>query len=311
MVTIEPITLPDCARGKLAFVMHNVYSRQECDQMVSLTSEIGYAPAMIDVGSGRQEVVLGKRNSDRCIVDDHAKAAELLGRLEAHLPATWEHRRLVGINERLRYLRYRPGQHFGAHYDGQYVRENGERSFITLQLYLRDVAPECGGATRFIDQAAHIARIQANAQPPNHFAYRETFWESEDEEERDDHRDNSSSTSVQQKPSSPTLTMTSAPKTTAETASVETDAAVKLGALSSKDMAQLQLLPEDKSVDIQPRAGSVLVFQHDIWHCGCKLVSGEKFTVRTDVMYAAEEEKTTMGGSVERGALADGHTAAV
>ena len=40
---------------------------------------------------------------------------------------------------RLRFLRYNPGQYFKPHFDGMYERTNGERSFITLQLYLNEV----------------------------------------------------------------------------------------------------------------------------------------------------------------------------
>ena len=42
----------------------------------------------------------------------------------------------------------------------------------------------------------------------------------------------------------------------------------------------------DGSVDVNPKTGSVLVFQHDILHCGSELLHGIKYTLRTDVMYA-------------------------
>jgi predicted 2-oxoglutarate/Fe(II)-dependent dioxygenase YbiX len=38
--------------------------------------------------------------------------------------------------------------------------------------------------------------------------------------------------------------------------------------------------------DVVPRTGSVLVFQHDIFHEGSVLIAGRKYTIRTDVMYA-------------------------
>ena len=40
---------------------------------------------------------------------------------------------------RLRILRYDPGDFFKPHYDGSYRRDNGERSYITIQLYLNEV----------------------------------------------------------------------------------------------------------------------------------------------------------------------------
>jgi len=34
-----------------------------------------------------------------------------------------------------------------------------------------------------------------------------------------------------------------------------------------------------------PKAGSVVVFQHDIYHSGMPLIKGRKYTIRCDVMY--------------------------
>jgi len=54
----------------------------------------------------------------------------------------------------------------------------------------------------------------------------------------------------------------------------------------------------DKKVDetlvkIQPKTGSVLVFQHDIWHDGETLNQGEKYIIRSDIMYTLRNSKTT------------------
>lgn len=41
-----------------------------------------------------------------------------------------------------------------------------------------------------------------------------------------------------------------------------------------------------RSLDVNPRAGSVLIFQHEkLFHEGAKVTQGEKFTVRTDILY--------------------------
>ena len=118
------------------------------------------------------------RNSDRCIVDDPVLAEEVwqravrtLNSLEPdqrqrvygsdalqlerlyEIPGGWT---AVGLNERLRFLRYNSGMFFKPHYDGQYVRQsdasgsarNGETSFVTCQLYLNDNFE--GGETRFL-----------------------------------------------------------------------------------------------------------------------------------------------------------------
>ena len=39
-------------------------------------------------------------------------------------------------------------------------------------------------------------------------------------------------------------------------------------------------------VDVVPKTGSVLLFDHDIFHEGCKLTSGQKMIIRSDIMYS-------------------------
>jgi predicted 2-oxoglutarate/Fe(II)-dependent dioxygenase YbiX len=108
----------------------------------------------------------------------------------------------VGLNERLRFLKYGPGDYFKPHTDGCYVRPDGkERSFVTLQLYLNsgtDLGDHkegdfVGGATTF--------------------------------------------------------------------------------------------LVDDTNVPCVPRAGRVLIFQHNIRHEDSLINRGTKYVVRTDIMY--------------------------
>lgn len=79
-----------------------------------MTEELGYEVALTNVGGGKDRLIVDVRNSSRVIVDDEARAEELFGRLEPFLPPVWAGRRLVGLNERLRFLRYDPGEYFKA-----------------------------------------------------------------------------------------------------------------------------------------------------------------------------------------------------
>jgi ectoine hydroxylase-related dioxygenase (phytanoyl-CoA dioxygenase family) len=38
-------------------------------------------------------------------------------------------------------------------------------------------------------------------------------------------------------------------------------------------------------VELPPQPGQVLLFDPDIWHDGSKVLSGEKYIIRTEVMY--------------------------
>ncbi|CAH0038008.1 unnamed protein product [Clonostachys solani] len=50
---------------------------------------------------------------------------------------------------------------------------------------------------------------------------------------------------------------------------------------------------KQRRIDVNPKAGSVLVFQHKgLLHAGNEVLKGEKFTVRTDLLYKWVEDKT-------------------
>jgi hypothetical protein len=71
---------------------------------------------------GRQIEDIEVRNSLRCIIDDAEWARRIYDRVRAHIPDAWRCRRgfewePVSVNERLRFLRYEPGQYFRPHYD--------------------------------------------------------------------------------------------------------------------------------------------------------------------------------------------------
>ena len=57
-----------------------------------------------------------------------------------------------GLNERLRLLRYRPGDQFQSHFDREVPTDDGRhRSLVTVLLYLNDADDFEGGATLYED----------------------------------------------------------------------------------------------------------------------------------------------------------------
>eukprot|EP00455_Lapot_gusevi_P020029 TRINITY_DN212_c0_g1_i4.p1 TRINITY_DN212_c0_g1~~TRINITY_DN212_c0_g1_i4.p1 ORF type:complete len:120 (+),score=29.24 TRINITY_DN212_c0_g1_i4:36-362(+) len=63
---------------------------------------------------------------------------------------------VVGLNERLRFLKYDPGEKFEAHYDGVYRRpDNSEESAITILIYLNQDYE--GGQTTFLEPRSDVA----------------------------------------------------------------------------------------------------------------------------------------------------------
>jgi len=162
-----PVPLPYAKGSKaslrFASVVETFLSDDECKSLMALANRRGFDAAQINVGGGRQQRDDEFRKSGRCIIDSSSFAQVLWQRLQPLLPnlhqvhdgfirGWWEP---VGLNERMRILRYGPGDYFKPHLDGsfEYPVGNpryGERSFMTLMLYLD--MPEKGGETNFINE---------------------------------------------------------------------------------------------------------------------------------------------------------------
>ena len=169
-----PVCLPnpgDVRAGKFAVTIEDVLSPAECIALIEATESRGYDQALVNIGGGRQVALTELRKSSRCIVDDAAAAEIIWRRIRALVPeiapqcAGW---RAVGVNERLRFLRYGAGGYFRPHHDGCFQRgaeaagkldgrgaaRVGERSYVTVQLYLNTAEEDehsfRGGSTRFV-----------------------------------------------------------------------------------------------------------------------------------------------------------------
>ncbi|KAI9719445.1 MAG: hypothetical protein M1812_003516 [Candelaria pacifica] len=178
-VTVTPIDFSDILpkyKGLYAVILDDVLSAEECKSFVAAAearTDGVWEPAMINVGGGRQELNLDARNCGRIIWDSPPMAEKLLARVYQYLPEIHElykRSRITGygptkrgerwkisrLNERMRVLKYGPGQYFAPHGDGMYMTpDEKERSHFTLHLYLNDASSEPegkpleGGATRF------------------------------------------------------------------------------------------------------------------------------------------------------------------
>lgn len=223
-----------------ATILDNVLSPTECTTLLHLaeasvrdedksSSPDGWQPALLNVGRGFEAFVPRVRNGDRIVWDSRAIADRLWARIVAVAPpaltaelhvyrepgfrgmstSVWE---VHSLNERLRFLRYSPGQYFRAHCDGEYRPEVEEEGGVvlctkfTVHLYLNDSRKEAvegseleleGGATSFLSEKDDVSKV-----------------------------------------------------------------------------------------DVDPKAGRVLIFQHkQLCHCGAEVTAGTKYTLRTDIVY--------------------------
>ncbi|KAF8931059.1 hypothetical protein BGZ47_000256 [Haplosporangium gracile] len=147
-----------------ALTLSQVLTPQECSDMIQKTESLGYDVALVNVGgtgasAGAGIHMPGYRDGKRCIVDDVQFTRDLWERVKAHIPPVWEGRPVVGMNERLRFLKYLPGDQFAPHMDGEYRRTDGsgEVTKITIQFYLNGGDNDAddglkGGETSFLNE---------------------------------------------------------------------------------------------------------------------------------------------------------------
>jgi predicted 2-oxoglutarate/Fe(II)-dependent dioxygenase YbiX len=143
----KKVLLPKEFSKKYAYSLDNVLTKEECLEWIKESEEKGYEPALINIGNGLERYIPEVRNSYRCMIDTPQKTQMIYDRIKFALPETWYNKKIVGINERLRFLRYDPGEYFEGHYDGSYETDK-HISRITVQIYLNEDYE--GGLTTFL-----------------------------------------------------------------------------------------------------------------------------------------------------------------
>ncbi len=130
------------------WVVKNFFTPEECQEWIDFAENIGFGDAPINVGFGAEKIVSNVRNNERAMIDDADKATHLWQKAKKHLPTTIQNREAIGLNERLRFYRYEQTQKFSWHFDGSFVRPNGEISLLTFMVYLNEDFQ--GGETVFV-----------------------------------------------------------------------------------------------------------------------------------------------------------------
>lgn len=137
--------------GKFAIYVDGLFSKEECQDLIALAERNEFKDALINIGGETQMKIKEVRDSSRWILDDFNLAKKFYERVLPFLPSVWEGRKISCLNERLRFLKYVPGQYFKPHYDGEYERDDlSERSFVTVQIYLNGEDGLVGGETTFL-----------------------------------------------------------------------------------------------------------------------------------------------------------------
>jgi hypothetical protein len=156
----------DIHRG--IFTVSGVLTQDECREYIAWSERLGYETAPVSLAAGqvfRPDI----RNNARVMVDSPERANDIWCRISAEVPPILEGRRAVGLNERLRFYRYGPGQRFAPHTDGCHRRSSGDESLLTLMIYLNACAR--GGETLF--ESASISPAPGLALVFDHYLMHE------------------------------------------------------------------------------------------------------------------------------------------
>lgn len=132
---------------RLLWSVEDVYSADECARFVELIERS--SPTLATNNPLY-------RNQDRVILNDPEIAGELFHRLRPHLPERIGPLRLVGLNDHLRFYRYRSGQRFDPHMDHWYRPDQHRITLHTVLAYFNDDFE--GGETRFQEQLEQVVR---------------------------------------------------------------------------------------------------------------------------------------------------------
>lgn len=122
-------------------IVSGALSVKWCEEAIADAEKRGFVDASLYTDrNGVEYFNYERRKSKRCIIDVEPAVVEgIWERICDVVPATWaDGAAVVGINPRLRVLKYLPGGEFKIHADGQYRAPNGDESKLTILIYLND-----------------------------------------------------------------------------------------------------------------------------------------------------------------------------
>ncbi|MEO1529909.1 MAG: 2OG-Fe(II) oxygenase [Planctomycetota bacterium] len=141
-MTLEPVFVdPD------VFTVCGVLTVEECQALIERAEFIGFAAASVRTRSG-PKMMTKIRNNDRVNLEDAELASLMWSRVASVLPVL-DGLRPLGVDHRLRFYRYEPGQEFKRHKDGSVTNDEGHHSKLSYLIYLN--SDFGGGATTFRD----------------------------------------------------------------------------------------------------------------------------------------------------------------
>ncbi len=133
---------------KMRIKIDDFLTPEECQKFIVKPDKLkdGWLPASITTPSGAV-IKENYRNNDRHMFDDPELANHFTKKLKSYIDDSDKEWSFCGLNERFKIYRYHVGQNFAMHTDAQYSRNDNERSFQTIIIYLNENYE--GGETEF------------------------------------------------------------------------------------------------------------------------------------------------------------------
>jgi len=115
--------------SKYLNIIDDLLTQDECNQLIDFAEKQGF-----------KEVDRGIAKYFRVEFDNPMLAKLLCGRLinKQTMPFTWNGSTVVGLNTHFRVSKYEPEMEFGIHKDGFNVDSQGNRSVMTLNIFIND-----------------------------------------------------------------------------------------------------------------------------------------------------------------------------
>jgi len=258
--------------GRYATVLDNVLSPSECDTLLRMAEDSvddrgksgnrTWAPALVNIGGGWEALKKGYRDSDRIVWDNQAVMDRLWARCA----------RVDGLLERLATVQEPPSQR---------MRMRGSKGntweFERLNERMRFL--KYGAGQFFRRKSAHSSSYsQQTPNPPFLTA----------------HCDGAFSQEVDGKVLRTFYTLhlyLNDAEAEAEIQPSSSDATSQTPSLVGGATSFLSYDHDVRRVDVNPKAGRVLIFQHDgLYHSGDDVVQGVKYTMRTDALFRLVKE---------------------
>lgn len=156
-IEIERITPPYAQdKDKYAALLHNVFTKEECEAIIDLAERQGFTDALLRGPSGKpgDSSLSGAenksvRNNQRVPFESQELAALLFARVQPFVPQSWDGKIPYSLNDAIRVVKYAPGTYYKHHLDGYQRKDENTRSYFSFLLYLNDGYE--GGKTEFYD----------------------------------------------------------------------------------------------------------------------------------------------------------------